>query len=56
MKRLYYYHKHRETLMTNVHTLVWRIIGTLGQTIVHGDLQVEQNLSYPIDIRLRNIA
>jgi len=56
MKRLYYYHKHRETLMTNVDTLVWRIIGTLGQTIVHGDLQVEQSLSYPIDIRLRNIA
>ena len=55
-QRLYYDHKHRETLMADVQALTWRIEATLGHTIVHGDLQVQQAPPYPIDIRLRNVA
>lgn len=54
--RLYYYHKHRETLMTGVQALSWRIVSRLGHTVVHGDIQLEQASTYPIDIRLRNVT
>ena len=42
--------------MADVQALTWRIEATLGHTIVHGDLQVQQAPPYPIDIRLRNVA
>lgn len=55
-QRLYYYHKHRETLLTDVRSLIWTINSGLGRLLVHAEMQLEQTPAYSIDIRLRNPA
>lgn len=52
--QLYYKHKHREILMSSVHTLSWEWQDTPPSLWVHADIQLEHEPAHRLDIRLRN--